>query len=83
VIILDVDPNIVRPGLTPLFITLLLAAAMVFLYLSMRKQFRKIRIPDDASTEASADDSDDASESNDSAAPTEESASERPPGTSG
>ena len=30
-IILDVDPNIVRPGLTPLFITLLLAAAMCVL----------------------------------------------------
>ena len=44
-IILDVDPNIVRPGLTPLFITLLLAAAMVFLYFSMRKQFRNISIP--------------------------------------
>jgi hypothetical protein len=83
VIILDVDPNIVRPGLTPLFITLLLAAAMVFLYFSMRKQFRKIRIPDDAATEASADASDKPSDSKDSAAPAEESASERPPGTSG
>jgi flagellar biosynthesis component FlhA len=42
-ILLDVDPNIVRPGWTPLFVVLLLAVAMVFLYFSMRKQFRKIR----------------------------------------
>jgi hypothetical protein len=47
-ILLDVDPNWVRSGWAPLFVTLLLAAAMVFLYLSMRKQFRKIRTPDDA-----------------------------------
>jgi hypothetical protein len=47
-ILLDVDPNIVKPGWTPLFVVLLLAVALVFLYFSMRKQFRKIRIPDDA-----------------------------------
>jgi hypothetical protein len=46
-ILLDVDPNIVRPGWTPLIVVLLLAAAMVFLYFSMRKQFRKIHTPDD------------------------------------
>ena len=46
-ILLDVDPNVVRPGWTPLFIMLLLAIAMVFLYFSMRKQFRKIRTPED------------------------------------
>ena len=46
--LLDVDPNVVQPGWTPLFVTLLLGAAMVFLYFSMRKQFRKIRTPDDA-----------------------------------
>lgn len=51
-ILLDVDPNIVKPGWTPLFVVLLLAVAMVFLYLSMRKQFRKIRIPDDAEDHA-------------------------------
>jgi hypothetical protein len=51
-ILLDVDPNIVRPGWTPLFVVLLLGAAMVFLYFSMRKQFRKIRIPDDAEDQA-------------------------------
>jgi hypothetical protein len=77
-IILDVDPNIVRPGLTPLFITLLLAAAMVFLYFSMRKQFRKIRTPDDVADNAEngATDNDDATN------PAEESARERLPGTS-
>jgi len=77
-IILDVDPNIVRPGLTPLFITLLLAGAMVFLYLSMRKQFRKIRTPDDVadSTYNGAAESDDATH------PAEESAPERLPGPS-
>jgi hypothetical protein len=55
-ILLDVDPNIVRPGWTPLFVVLFLAAAMVFLYLSMRKQFRKIRTPDDEPADQ-ADDS--------------------------
>jgi hypothetical protein len=62
-ILLDVDPNIVRPGWTPLFVVLLLAVAMVFLYLSMRKQFRKIHTPDDAADH------------------TEDSASERQPGS--
>jgi len=79
VIILDVDPNIVRPGLTPLFITLLLAAAMVFLYFSMRKQFRKIRTPDDI--DEAADDV--TSDRHDALDPAEDSASGRPPGTSG
>ena len=78
-IILDVDPNIVRPGLTPLFITLLLAAAMVFLYFSMRKQFRKIRTPDDI--DEAADDV--TSDRHDTLDPAEDSSSERPPGTSG
>jgi hypothetical protein len=46
-ILLEVDPNVVKPGWMPLLITLLLLGAMVFLYLSMRKQFRKIRTPED------------------------------------
>jgi hypothetical protein len=62
-----------------LFVTLLLAAAMVFLYFSMRKQFRKIRTPDDIAGEAE----DAAHDGNDSADLAEESASERPPGSSG
>jgi hypothetical protein len=77
-ILLDVDPNWVRPGWTPLFVTLLLAAAMVFLYFSMRKQFRKIRTSDDLAREA-----EDAARDDDSAPSAEESASERPPGSSG
>jgi hypothetical protein len=78
-ILLDVDPNWVRPGWTPLFVTLLLAAAMVFLYFSMRKQFRKIRASDDIAKEAE----DAVRDDNDSAPLAEESASERPPGSSG
>ncbi|HJQ89057.1 MAG TPA: hypothetical protein VJ820_16535 [Propionibacteriaceae bacterium] len=54
-ILLEVDPNVVRPGWTPLLVTLLLLAAMVFLYLSMRKQFRKIRTPEDDETESAED----------------------------
>jgi hypothetical protein len=67
-ILLDVDPNIVRPGWTALFVVLLLAAAMVFLYFSMRKQFRKIRTPDDVADEVAED--------------AEESTPEHRPGTS-
>ena len=63
-ILLEVDPNVVKPGWTPLLVTLLLLGAMVFLYLSMRRQFRKIRTPEDDETEN-----------------TEDSTSERPPGT--
>jgi hypothetical protein len=44
-IFLELDPNVVKPGWTALIVTLLLAAAMVFLFFSMRKQFRKINIP--------------------------------------
>ncbi|MFP5282865.1 MAG: hypothetical protein ACLGIF_05375 [Actinomycetes bacterium] len=44
---LEVDPNLVRPGWMPLLIILLLGVVMVFLYLSMRKQFRKINLPDE------------------------------------
>ena len=46
-ILLEVDPNWVKPGWMLLVVILLLAAAMVFLYLSMRKQFRKIRTLED------------------------------------
>lgn len=66
-ILLDVDPNVVKPGWSALIVVLLLAVAMVFLYLSMRKQFRKIRTPDDVADESEQ---------------VEGSASERPPGPS-
>jgi hypothetical protein len=44
-IFLELDPDVVKPGWTPLIITVLLGIALVFLFLSMRKQFRKINIP--------------------------------------
>ena len=42
--LLDLDPNIVKPGWTPLLITIVLAAVMVLLYFSLRKQFRRIDV---------------------------------------
>ena len=44
-IVLDLDPNVVQPGWTPLIITVLLAVAIVLLYFSMRRQVRRINIP--------------------------------------
>ncbi len=52
----NIDPNIVRPGWTPLLIIVLLLLVLVFLFFSMQKQMRKIRTPDDiAREEAEAD----------------------------
>jgi hypothetical protein len=42
--LLDVDPNMVKPGWTPLIILILLAIAMALLFMSMRRQFRKINV---------------------------------------
>jgi hypothetical protein len=56
-ILLDVDPNVVKPGWTAFIVVLLLGIAMVFLYLSMRKQFRKIRALEDEASEDEASDS--------------------------
>lgn len=42
---LEVDPSVVKPGWTPLIITILLAAAIALLMISMRRQIRKIRVP--------------------------------------
>jgi hypothetical protein len=70
-ILLEVDPNVVKPGWMPLLITLLLLGAMVFLYLSMRKQFRKIRTSE-------YDESDNTEDDN-----AADSASERPPSSQG
>jgi biopolymer transport protein ExbD len=44
--LLDIDPNVVKPGWTPLIILILLAIVMVLLFVSMRRQFRKINVPD-------------------------------------
>ena len=40
--LLEIDPNVVKPGWTPLLIVIALACVMVVLYLSMRRQFKKI-----------------------------------------
>jgi hypothetical protein len=50
-ILLEVDPNWVKPGWMLLVTILLLVGAMVFLYRSMRKQFRKIRTPEDGESD--------------------------------
>lgn len=42
--LLDLDPNIVKPGWIPLLITIAMAAVLVLLFLSMRKQFRRIDV---------------------------------------
>ena len=55
VILLEVDPNWVKPGWVLLLVIVLLAGAMVFLYLSMRKQFRKIRTPEDEESDNTED----------------------------
>jgi hypothetical protein len=42
--LLDLDPNIVKPGWIPLLITIALAAVMVLLFFSLRRQFRRIDV---------------------------------------
>ncbi|WP_375423346.1 hypothetical protein [uncultured Friedmanniella sp.] len=39
--LLELDPNIVKPGWTPFLITIGLAAVMYLLFRSMRRQFRR------------------------------------------
>ena len=51
-ILLDVDPNLVKPGWTAFLVVILLGIAMVLLYLSMRKQFRQIRTLEDEESDA-------------------------------
>lgn len=46
-ILLEVDPNLVRPGWTPLVVVLLLGIVLFLLGRSMLKQFRKIDVPAD------------------------------------
>lgn len=41
-ILLELDPNVVKPGWTPLLITLGIALVMVLLFRSMRRQFRRV-----------------------------------------
>lgn len=42
--LLDLDPNVVKPGWIPLLITIALAAVMVLLFFSLRRQFRRIDV---------------------------------------
>lgn len=53
-ILLEVDPDLVKPGWTPLIITVLLGVAVVLLFFSMRRQFRKISIPREDEADESA-----------------------------
>lgn len=43
--LLDLDPNVVKPGWTPFLITLALAVVVVLLFRSMRRQIRRIQVP--------------------------------------
>ena len=49
--LLEVDPNLVRPGWTPLVVTVLLGIVLFFLGRSMMKQFRRIDVPSDHETD--------------------------------
>jgi len=40
--LLELDPNVVKPGWTPLLILIGLAVVMFLLFRSMRRQFRKV-----------------------------------------
>lgn len=40
--LLELDPNIVKPGWTPLLILIGLALVMALLFRSMRRQFRRV-----------------------------------------
>jgi hypothetical protein len=46
-VLLGVDPNLVRPGWTPLVVLILLGIVLFFLGRSMLKQFGKIDVPAD------------------------------------
>ena len=47
---LEVDPSVARPGWIAFVVILLLAIALVFLFFSMRRQFRKINVGDSQET---------------------------------
>jgi hypothetical protein len=52
--LLEVDPNLVRPGWTPLVVIVLLGIVLFFLGRSMMKQFRRIDVPADHETDPPA-----------------------------
>lgn len=41
-ILLEIDPNVVKPGWTPLLILVGLALVMALLFRSMKRQFRRV-----------------------------------------
>lgn len=47
IVLLGIDPDLVRPGWTPLLIIVLLGIVLFFLGRSMLRQFRKIDVPAD------------------------------------
>jgi hypothetical protein len=53
-VVLEVDPNLVRPGWTPLVVVVLLGIVLFFLARSMIKQFGKIDVPADHDPATSA-----------------------------
>ncbi|MFT4164409.1 MAG: hypothetical protein QM650_04135 [Microlunatus sp.] len=52
IVLLGIDPNLVRPGWTPLLIIVVLGIALFFLGRSMLRQFRKIDVPADHTGES-------------------------------
>ena len=48
---LEVDPNLVRPGWTPLLVIVVLGIVLFFLGRSMLKQFGRIDVPADHETD--------------------------------
>jgi hypothetical protein len=53
-IVWEVDPNLVRPGWTPLLVVVVLGIALFFLGRSMLRQFGKIDVPADHDPAAAA-----------------------------
>lgn len=53
-VLLEVDPNLVRPGWAPLVVVVLLGVVLFFLGHSMIKQFGKIDVPADHEPGSSA-----------------------------
>ena len=43
--LLDIDPNLVRPGWIPLLITIVMALVLVLLFRIMRRQMGRIQVP--------------------------------------
>ena len=60
-ILLELDPNVVKPGWTPLLILIGLALVMVLLFRSMRRQFRRVdeNFPEPATPVGTTDPEDD------------------------